>query len=222
MVQALGFQHPTFPTHVCKLHLSLYGLKQAPRAWFDRLTAFLSRIGFLCSTFDPFLFIYTYNGHLTLMLIYLDDIIPTENNPSLLSFLVSQLGIEFALKNFGALHFFIDIEVYKCNRDYHITLTKLHLRPLAQRKYARLIFYDHSYVYKTQVPSSGWECRSNHLLHPCWIPLIPHSATTRHSLLSKQACQHMLQPTTQHLKEAKHILGYLKRTMNSKFSISRN
>jgi hypothetical protein len=32
MSQPLGYSHPQFPNHVCKLEKALYGLKQAPRA----------------------------------------------------------------------------------------------------------------------------------------------------------------------------------------------
>jgi hypothetical protein len=37
MAQPPGFQHPSHPTAVCKLHKALCGFKQAPRAWFSRL-----------------------------------------------------------------------------------------------------------------------------------------------------------------------------------------
>ncbi|KAM1781960.1 hypothetical protein ACFX11_040472 [Malus domestica] len=41
MAQPLGFEDPSNPFLVCKLHKSLYGLKQAPRAWNDHFTTFL-------------------------------------------------------------------------------------------------------------------------------------------------------------------------------------
>lgn len=58
------------------------------------------------------------------MLIFVDDIILTGNNPSFLSSLVSQLGIEFALKDLGAVHFFLGIEVNKNDLGYRITQHK--------------------------------------------------------------------------------------------------
>lgn len=57
MTQPQGYQHPGFPTHVCKLRRSLYGLRQAPRAWFFRLTDALKILGFQSSKSDTSLFI---------------------------------------------------------------------------------------------------------------------------------------------------------------------
>ena len=41
--QPKGFVDPHRPDDVYKLKRALYGLKQAPRAWYDRLTAYLTR-----------------------------------------------------------------------------------------------------------------------------------------------------------------------------------
>jgi hypothetical protein len=49
MIQPLGFIHPPFPNHICKLYKALYGLKQAPRAWFSRLSDHLLELGFISS-----------------------------------------------------------------------------------------------------------------------------------------------------------------------------
>ena len=49
MLQAAGFEDPSRPHYVCKLHKAIYGLKQAPRACFQRFSTFLFEAGFICS-----------------------------------------------------------------------------------------------------------------------------------------------------------------------------
>ena len=44
--QLEGFVDENNKIMVCKLHKALYGLKQAPRAWYERLHAYLVKIGF--------------------------------------------------------------------------------------------------------------------------------------------------------------------------------
>ena len=58
MSQPLGYQHPIYPNHVCKLQRAIYGLKQTPRAWFSRLSTKLLELGFHGSHSDSSLFIY--------------------------------------------------------------------------------------------------------------------------------------------------------------------
>ena len=55
--QLKGFVDPHRPDDVYKLKRALYGLKQAPRAWYDRLTAYLTKHGFKRGPADTTLFI---------------------------------------------------------------------------------------------------------------------------------------------------------------------
>ena len=77
MQQPKGFIEKTQHDFVCRLHKSLYGLKQAPRAWFRRLSQQLTDYGFLESSVDTSLFIYTKHGLQIFILVYVDDIIVT-------------------------------------------------------------------------------------------------------------------------------------------------
>ena len=65
---------------VCKLKKSLYGLKQASRQWFAKLTQKLSLQGYSQSRNDYSLFIKKQGHHITILAIYVDDIILTGNN----------------------------------------------------------------------------------------------------------------------------------------------
>jgi len=110
MAQPPGFQHPSYPTAVCKLHKALYGLKQAPRAWFSRLSARLLELKFQSSKVDSSLFTYKANGIIIFVLIYVDDIIITSSNTTTISQLISALHSSFALKDLGPLHYFLGVE----------------------------------------------------------------------------------------------------------------
>lgn len=59
-----------------------------------------------------------------ILLLYVDDIVVTGDNPNLLNSLVSQLSNHFALKDMGALHFFLGIEVIPYTGGLYLTQTK--------------------------------------------------------------------------------------------------
>jgi Reverse transcriptase (RNA-dependent DNA polymerase) len=80
MSQHPGFIDSIFPTHMCHLEKALYDLKQAPRAWFHKLAASLSALNFVASQSDPSLFILHIDTSITLVLIYVDDILVTGSN----------------------------------------------------------------------------------------------------------------------------------------------
>lgn len=101
MRQPHGFEDPTFPHHVCRLHKSLYGLKQAPRPSFQRFLDYLEDLGFLASQTDPSHFTFHYNNIFVYLFIYVDDILITDNDASHISYLIQQLGSLFATKDLG-------------------------------------------------------------------------------------------------------------------------
>ena len=111
MEQPPSMINPKFPSHVCKLQRALYGLKQAPRAWFDRLSTFLLKYGFLCSLADPSLFVFHCSSGSLILLLYVDDMLLTGSDSQLLSSFIQLLHTEFAMKDLGPLHHFLGIEV---------------------------------------------------------------------------------------------------------------
>jgi hypothetical protein len=81
--------------HVYRLYRSLYSLKQAPRAWFERFTSFVIVAGFVASHHDPALFIHISPQGRTLILLYVDDMLITENDSKYIAFVKAHLSEQF-------------------------------------------------------------------------------------------------------------------------------
>ena len=104
------------PKLVCKLCKSLYGLKQASRQWFAKLTKELLLQGFTRSELDYSLFTHKDNDIITIVAVYVDDIIVTGNNAPLISQLKLHLHSTFSIKDLGRLSFFLGLELaYSAN-----------------------------------------------------------------------------------------------------------
>ena len=71
---------PDGETRVCRK--SLYGLKQTPRCWFAKLTDAWKAYGFTQTRSDYSLFVYINNGVSLRILLYVDDLIISENSPT--------------------------------------------------------------------------------------------------------------------------------------------
>lgn len=111
MEQPPGFAYPSFPHHVCKLKKALYGLKQASRAWFHHLSTFLLANGFKGSRADTSLFVFKRDKCVIYMLVYVDDLILTDSDETVINSFISKLNQEFAIKDLGHLNYFLGLEV---------------------------------------------------------------------------------------------------------------
>lgn len=111
MPQPPGLTDSQFPTHVCQLRKALYGLRQAPRTWYYELHSFLLSYGFTNAVFDPSLFIYNHNAQLIYFLVYVDDLVVTDNDPSFIDSFIAAISIKFSVKDLGLLHYFLGIEL---------------------------------------------------------------------------------------------------------------
>lgn len=142
MAQPEGFVNSAKPHHIYKLKKAIYGLKQAPRAWFDRFKdAMTTQWHFQHSKSDSSLFYKWINGHVILVLVYIDDIILTGSNPQLIQQVIQDMHHTFALKDLGDLNYFLGIEVVK-------SATGLYL---SQAKYIADILAKHDMVYSSLV-----------------------------------------------------------------------
>jgi Reverse transcriptase (RNA-dependent DNA polymerase) len=96
---------------VCKLKKSLYGLKQSPRAWFDRFRKAMVGTRYQQINVDHTVFFKRDEGHITILAVYVDDMIITGNDEDEIARLKVRPGNEFEVKDLGHLRYFFGIEV---------------------------------------------------------------------------------------------------------------
>jgi hypothetical protein len=92
---------------VCHLHRSLYGLKQAPRTWFQRFASVVTAAGFSVSAHDPALFVHVSPRGRTLLLLYVDDMIITGDDPEYIVFIKTRFSDQFLMSDFSPLRYFL-------------------------------------------------------------------------------------------------------------------
>ncbi|CAN1222790.1 Retrovirus-related Pol polyprotein from transposon TNT 1-94 [Linum grandiflorum] len=118
-----GFDKPS-PDSVCLLHRSLYGLKQAPRAWFETFQALILTSGFQQSKNDPSLFTKTTTCGITVLLLYVDDMILTGSDDQGISEICNILNSQFMLKELGELSYFLGLQVTRSAKGVFVTQQK--------------------------------------------------------------------------------------------------
>jgi hypothetical protein len=106
-----GFANSQTVGKVCRLKKSLYGLKQSPRAWFDRFRRAVCGMGYTQCNGDHTVF-YKHRGtFITIMAVYVDDIVITGDDVEEIKCLKENLGKAFEVKDLGPLRYFLGIEV---------------------------------------------------------------------------------------------------------------
>ena len=124
MSQPQAFIHPLFPNHVFKLQKSIYGLKEAPRQWFKCLTNSLTSLGFIGSKTDSSLYFLNQGSVQISYLLYVDDILITGNDSTIVHSIIKSLQASFALKDLGVLNYFLGIEATWHNNGLLLSQSK--------------------------------------------------------------------------------------------------
>ncbi|KAI0488731.1 hypothetical protein KFK09_028570 [Dendrobium nobile] len=215
MRQPPGYEDPHQPNHVCKLKKSLYGLKQAPRLWFQNSQASYNHAASSLVVLTPLL-IFTKSHIRIYILIYVDDILITGNDSSIIQTLLKDLNAAFSLKQLGMISLFLGIQVLKIETGFFLT----------QEHYANKLIneagFDNCKACSTPIAPASAHSSDNALAFhdPSFYCRLAGSlqylSITRPDIAfaTNRTCQHMQRPTIQDFQSIKRILRYVKGTLH--------
>lgn len=77
---------------VCMLKKYLYGLKKSPRMWYQKFNTHVLSLGFLRSKSDHCVYYKAENGHIIIIVLFVDDMLFIRNGKRMISDFKSQLS----------------------------------------------------------------------------------------------------------------------------------
>ncbi|CAL1392348.1 unnamed protein product [Linum trigynum] len=200
------------PGYVCKLRKSIYGLKQASRQWFAKLTSVLLDFGYTQSHNDHSMFLHHSSSGISVLLVYVDDIIIAGDDKMAMQALKHHLSDQFKLRDLGHLHYFLGLEMARSREGIHI----------CQKKYCTDLLNDTGFAdsksvvtpidMKTRLAANDGPLLGDPGLYRRIVGRLHYLTITRPEITFavQQLCQYSAAPTTTHIQLAYRVLKYLK------------
>uniref|UniRef100_A0A2N9HQ21 Integrase catalytic domain-containing protein n=1 Tax=Fagus sylvatica TaxID=28930 RepID=A0A2N9HQ21_FAGSY len=211
-----GFsQPPGFSHKVCRLRRALYGLKQAPRAWFAKFSSTISQHGFSASSYDSALFFRRSDHGITLLLLYVDDMIITGDDVQGIQDLKRFLGQHFEMKDLGPLSYFLGLEVSSSSDGYYLTQAKYTSDLISRAGITDSKIADTPIEYNNRLNTHDGEPLPDATLYRQLVGSLVYLTVTRPdiSYAVHIVSQFMAAPRSLHYAAVLRILRYLKGTL---------
>lgn len=200
---------------VCKLRKSLYGLKQASRQWYSKLSDSLISLGYTVSKNDYSLFIKSDVGHLTIVAVYVDDILLTGNDDKEMAALKLFLDEQFKIKDLGHLHYFLGLEILAESGGVIVCQRKFAWDLLSEFDHLDCKFVASPLDTNLKSLVEAGEPLSDPTFYRKLVGKLNFLTNTRSDLAFsvQYLSQFMHAPTSAHLSAAYHVLKYVRGTL---------
>ncbi|CAA7024669.1 unnamed protein product [Microthlaspi erraticum] len=201
---------------VYKLKKALYGLKQAPRAWYSRIEAYFTKEGFQRCEYEHTLFVKTREGNKILIVsLYVDDLIFTGNDMSMLENFKSSMKEEFDMTDLGKMKYFLGVEVIQDADGIFIHQKKYAGELLEMFNLQNANEVKNPIVPGTRFSREGDGGKVDPTLYKKLIGSLMYITSTRPDLMYVVCLlsRYMANPSDQHMQAAKRVLRYLKGTL---------
>ena len=202
-----GFRHRVF-----RLLRALYGLKQAPQVWFAKFSYIIFQHGFSGSSFDTTLFLRRFGHGITILLLYVDDMIITCDDMQGIQDLKHFLGRQFEMKDLGPLNYFLGLKVSSSADGYYLTQSKYTSDLISRANITDSKIVDTPIEYNCRLNSHDDESLSDTTLYKQLVGSLIYLTVTRSdiSYAVHVVSQFMAAPRSPHYAIVLRILRYLK------------
>ncbi|GJW98882.1 uncharacterized mitochondrial protein-like protein [Tanacetum coccineum] len=189
----------------------MYGLKQAPRQWFSKLSSALVSFGFKQSKADYSLFTKKEGESFIAVLVYVDDLMITGNDNSLIQKFKSQLSSTFHMKDLGDLHYFLGLEVTKSEYGLFVSQKKYTLELLQEAGVMSSKPYKLPMDPNLKLQAEMGTPLQDPQVYRRYIGKLIYLTITRPDICYtvQLLSQFMQSPTSVHMQAVKHLLRYL-------------
>ena len=217
--QPEGYVTPGQEDLVLLLTKSLYGLKQAPNIWFKTITSEFVKLGYRKCESDHGIWVkFGPNGKRTFIILYVDDLLIMTEDDGELASLKRGLTARFEMKDLGEVTRFLGMEI-----EHESNGIKVH-----QADYIRTLLHRHGMqdcnsVNTPMDPSikltatTDSDVKVDSSQYQQYIGELMFAAiATRSDIMYavSQLSSYNSNPCQRHLAAAKHVLRYLKGTIN--------
>jgi hypothetical protein len=222
------------PDKVLKLNKALYGLKQAPREWWLELDKFLKSLGYNSSSIDECLYVKHVNNKTIYLPLYVDDTLAIYHHSIEHIWLADKqaLSNKFSVKDIGDCEWILHMAITRDRMNKTISLS--------QETYIKSILEQHNMLDIKPVNNPHWVnditiCPDNiepqllneseHHLYRSIVGSMLYAANITRidiSYIIGVLARYTHQPYNYHLAAAKHVLRYLRGSMNHKLTFGIN
>ena len=208
-------------TLVYKLNKSLYGLKQSGRMWNSLLHEYLIKNNFEQNPVDQCIYMMHSHDEIAVILVWVDDLLIAASNDELLNNVKQMLKNQFKMKDLGKLSYFLGMEF-----EQNDGVIKMH-----QRKYLCKILerFEMSECKPKYTPSEQKLVVTNEPLvnsryREAVGSLIYAMTCTRPDIswVVTKLSQHLSNTQKEHWVAVKHVLRYLKGTLDYELSYKKS
>ncbi|KAL0378542.1 UNVERIFIED_CONTAM: Retrovirus-related Pol polyprotein from transposon TNT 1-94 [Sesamum radiatum] len=98
---------------VCHLQRSIYGLKQPSRSWNIHFDKVIRDYDFVKNDFDPCVYKKVSGSSIAFLMLYVDDILPIENDVKMLEDTKAWLSTQFSMKDLGEASYILGIKIFR-------------------------------------------------------------------------------------------------------------
>ncbi|KAI5328443.1 hypothetical protein L3X38_027840 [Prunus dulcis] len=198
--------------NVCKLKKAVVRVKAVSSGWFGRITTAMKKFSYQQANTDHTLFIKHRAGKVTLLIIYVDDMIVIGDDTAKIEELQKCLAFEFEIKDLGSLKYFLGVKVTRSKHGLFLSQRKYVMDLLANTRMLDCKLADTIIVENHKLGVYVDQVLTNKERYQRLVRIFIYLSLTRLDIAYavSVAIQFMHSPSDDHMAAVMRILSYLK------------